>query len=69
MMFPTKAATTTARTAPIMTTSLNPSGSFGELLLDGFQLSLCEILGLFIRCATKAEKRPIVYMRLGGRVA
>ena len=41
-----------------MTTSLNPSGSFGEPLLDGFQLSLCKILGLFIRCTTKGERDP-----------
>jgi hypothetical protein len=68
-MFPTKAATTTARTAPIMTTSLNPSGSLGEPLLDGFQLSLCEILGLFIRCTAKTEMSPIDIHEAGGRVA
>jgi hypothetical protein len=61
MMCPTKAATTTARTAPIVTTSLNLSGSFGEPLLDGLQLGLCDTLGLFIRCAARTRREACDY--------
>lgn len=61
MMFPTKAATVTARTAPMMSTSLDSSASFGDPLLDGLQIRLCEILGLFIRCTAKTEKETQCY--------
>ena len=50
--------------------SLNPRGSFGERLLDGLQFGLCDVLGLFIRCAAKIEKKTYGYTPAGraGRV-
>jgi hypothetical protein len=59
----TKTAATKARASPIAAISANPRDSFGELELDGLQLGLCDILGLFIRCAARTENRdPWIYI-------
>jgi hypothetical protein len=64
MMYTTKAAATKVRTSPIAAISANPRDSFGELHLDGLQLGLCDVLGLFIMRALASGLPPSCRTRI-----